>query len=83
MYNNDVGLRRELVSIQRQKEDKRFIVEVVSSQENQGTIDNTKEFLGKSLDFKIYYALVLMILASVILLTLHFINFLEKYKNEI
>ncbi|WP_298340728.1 hypothetical protein [uncultured Algibacter sp.] len=83
LYNNDVELRRELVQIQREKEDKKFIVEVVSSQENQGTIDNTKEFLGTPLDFKIYYALVLMILASMILLTLHFIKFLEKYKNEI
>ena len=83
LYNNDVNLRREIVEIQRKKEDKQFIVEVVSSQENQGTIDNTKEFLGTPLDFKVYYAIILMVLASVILLSLHFIKFLEKYKNEI
>ncbi len=83
LYNNDVELRRELVSIQRRKEDKQFIIEIVSSQENQGTIDNTKEFLGKPLNGKTYFAIILMLLASIILLTLHFIKFLEKYKNEI
>ena len=44
---------------------------------------NTKKFLGKPLNVKTYYAIILMILASVILLILHFIKFLEKYKNEI
>ena len=83
LYNNDIDLRRELVSIQRRKEDKQYIVEIVSSQENQGTLDNTKEFLGKSLDFKVYYAIVLMVLISVVLLALHFINFLQKFKNKI
>ncbi len=83
LYNNDVALRRELVAIQRQKEDKQFIIEVVSSQENQGTIDNTRELLGKTLNVKIYFAIILIFLASLILLTLHFIKFLEKYKNEI
>lgn len=83
LYNNDIALRRELVQIQREKEDKRFIVEVISSQENQGTKDNSRELLGKTLNVKIYYTIILMFLASVILLTLHFIKFLEKYKNEI
>jgi hypothetical protein len=83
LYNNDVALRRELVAIQRKKEDKQFIIEVVSSQENQGTIDNSKQFLGKRLNVKIYYMLILMILASVVLLALHFIKFLEKYKSEV
>lgn len=83
LYNNDVQLRRELVSIQRQKEDKQNIIEIVSSQENQGTIDNSQEFLGKTLNVKTYYAIILMILASIILMTLHFIKFLEKYKDKI
>ncbi len=83
LYNNDVELRRELVSIQRRKEDKQFIIEVVSSQENQGTIDNTRELLGKTLNVKIYYTIILMVFASIILLTLHFVKFLDKYKSEI
>lgn len=83
LYNNDVELRRELVSIQRKKEDKQFIIEVVSSQENQGTIDNTRELLGKTLNVKIYYTIILMIFASIILLTLHFVKFLDKYKSEL
>lgn len=83
LYNSDVDLRRELVSIQRRKEDRQFIIEIVSSQENQGTIDNSKKLFGKSFDVKKYYAILLIILASVVLLTLHFIKFLEKYKNEI
>ncbi len=83
LFTNDVELRRELVEIQRQKEDKDKIIEVVSSQQNQGTLDNTKQFLGRTIDSKIYYTINLMLLASVLLLTLHFIKFLEKYKGQI
>lgn len=83
LYTNDVELRRELVEIRRKKEDKDKIIEVVSSQQNQGTIDNTKQLLGKTIDSKIYYTIILMLLASVLLLSLHFIKFLEKYKGQI
>lgn len=83
LFNNDVLLRRELVTIERQKQDKQFVIEIISSQENQGTIDNSRELLGKTLNVKIYYAIILMVLASIVLLTLHFIKFLEKYKTEL
>ncbi|PQV49641.1 hypothetical protein CLV33_103279 [Jejuia pallidilutea] len=83
LYNKDIELRRELVTIQRRKEDKQFIIEIVSSQENQGTIDNSRELLGKPVNVKTYFAIILMLLASIILLTLHSIKFLEQYKRQI
>ncbi len=83
LYTNDVELRRELVEIQREKEDKQYVIEIVSSQENQGTKDNSRKLYGKAFNIKIYYTIIAIILASIILLTLHFIKFLEKYKNQI
>ncbi|MEP1488990.1 MAG: hypothetical protein ABJK28_11230 [Algibacter sp.] len=83
LYNSDVELRRELVEIRREKEDKKSILEVVSSQENQGTIDDSKEIFGKMVGSKVYYAIILMMLISLILLSLHFIKFLEQYKDKV
>ncbi|WP_298550524.1 hypothetical protein [uncultured Algibacter sp.] len=82
LYKNDVQLRRELVQIQRRKEDILKIIEVVSSQENQGTIDHSRLFLGKAVDSTKYYAIYLILITTVILLGFHFIKFLDKYKNQ-
>ncbi|MEP5338891.1 MAG: hypothetical protein ABJL44_18585 [Algibacter sp.] len=83
LYNSDVELRREFVKIQRKKEDKRNILEVISSQENQGTIDNSKEFFGVMIDSKVYYTIILMMLTCIILLSIYFIKFLEEYRDKV
>lgn len=83
LYLNDIILKRELVKIQREINDKRNIVDIVSSQENQGSVYNSKEIFGQTLNMKLYYALVLMALVSMILLGISFINFLERYKDKI
>lgn len=83
LYTNDINLRRELVSIQRQKEEKQFIIEIVSTQENQGTIDNSKSLFNIALDVKIYYAFILIMATLMVLLVINFIKFLETYKEKI
>ena len=83
LYLNDINLKRELVGIERQVLDKSRIIEIVSSQENQGTIDNSKKLFGSFVGFKFYYAIVLALLTSAVLLLFHFIRFLEKYRAKI
>lgn len=83
LYNSDLVLRRELVNIQREKEDIENIIEIVSSGQNEGTLDNSQDVFGLNLNKNLFYGLLLALLVFGILLTLEFLKFLEKYKNKI
>jgi len=82
LYINDIELRREIVQIERKLKDKQNIVEIISSKQDSGFIDDTKELLGLTLSSKRYYLVLFTILAFVILLGIEFLKFLEKYKPE-
>ena len=83
LYTNDVRLRRELVEIQRKKEDKSKIIELISSQENTGTVDTSSRLLGFDINKKIKYAILLGLLTFVLLLTREFVRFLDRFKDKI
>lgn len=83
LYLNDIKLRRELVEIEREKEDKKEIVEIVSSTQDSGTVDDKKEIFGFAVSPKIFYAIILMFLTFIVLLGLQAIKFLERYKSKI
>ena len=82
LYKNDIELRREIVQIERKLKDKQNIVEIISSKQDSGFVDDTKELLGLTLNTKSYYLVLFTILAFVILFGLEFLKFLEKYKPE-
>jgi len=82
LYINDIELRREIVQIERKLKDKQNIVEIISSKQDSGFIDDTKELLGLTLSSKRYYLVLFTILAFIILLGIEFLKFLEKYKPE-
>ncbi|HZW62704.1 MAG TPA: hypothetical protein VFF15_03570 [Flavobacteriaceae bacterium] len=83
LYTSDIKLRRELVEIQRKKDDIRKIVEVISSQQDEGIIDNTVEILDVKFSYKIFYAALLFTVVFLILLVLKALNYLERYKDKI
>jgi hypothetical protein len=83
LYNNDIELRRELVEIERQKEDLKNIIEIVSSDQSIGTLDNKAEILGFSFGYKLYYGFILAAFTFIVLLFLAFLNFLEQFKSKI
>lgn len=83
LYNNDVELRRELVEIEREKEDLKNIIEIVSSEQSIGTLDNKAEILGFGMGFKLYYALILTVFTFFVLLFIAFLNFLERFKEKL
>ncbi|TGV03858.1 hypothetical protein [Flavivirga rizhaonensis] len=83
LYTKDLELRQELVEIQRKIDDKEHIIEITSSKQDSGTIDDKKEFFGKSISPKKYYALILTMLTFIALLAINFIKFLEGYKDKI
>jgi len=83
LYNSDLLLRRELVTIEREKEDLKFIIEIVSRQETSGTLDNKEELLGLEISKIIVYGIQLALLLVIILLFIEFLNYLERFKSKI
>ena len=83
LYQNDLELRRELVEIRREKEEKEKIIEIVSNKSSTGVIDNSREVFGIKMDFKIYYTSVLIMLTILVLAVLQFLKFLDKYKDKV
>ncbi|MEC3906288.1 hypothetical protein VOI54_04620 [Tamlana sp. 2201CG12-4] len=83
LHTKDLELRQELVEIERGMVDKEHIVEITSSKQDSGTIDDKKEFLGVKLSPKLYFAIILTILTFIGLLGLHFVKFLERYKDKV
>ncbi len=83
LYNSDLLLRRELVTIAREKEDLKYIIEIVSKQETNGTLDNKEKLLGFKTSKIIAYSTKLALLTFIILLFIEFLNFLERFKNKI
>jgi len=81
LFKSDLELRQNLVENRRKQADKQFLIEVISSKQENGIIDNKKLVLGKSISIKTYYAILLTGLTFMVLLGLQFIKFLEKYKN--
>jgi len=83
LYKNDIELRRELVSIEREKENKEFIIEILSNTPSKGFIDSSIQVLGRSLSPKLFFTVFFTFIMFFILLAISFIKFLEKYKNEV
>ena len=82
LYLNDIRLRKELVDINRQLNDIENIVDAISSKQESGFVDNTKELLGMKLSSRTYYPYLFFLLAFVALLAMEFFKFIEKYKPE-
>ncbi|GAA4802363.1 hypothetical protein [Litoribaculum gwangyangense] len=83
LYLNDLELRRELVEIERQKADKERIVEIISSKQDSGTVDNRIEFLSLELSPKVFYVILIILITMIVLMTIDFLKFLERFKDKI
>lgn len=81
LYLNDLQIRRELVEIEREIADKDRVIEIISSKQESGSIDNRIDVFGMSLGYKLFYGLLLTTITFLVLLGLDFIKFLEKYNK--
>ena len=70
-----------MVEIERELVDKKDIIEIISSKQESGFIDNRKEILGKSLGYKAYYAILVFFLVFLALAAIEFLKFLERFKD--
>ena len=83
LYNKDIELRRELVNIERKKEDLKEIIEIVSSERNIGTLDNKANIIGISISYKLFYGFSFALLTFILLLIMTFLKYLESFRDKI
>lgn len=83
LFNKDLELRRELVQIERRKEDLEHIVEIISTEQNSGTLERSKQFLGISFGIKLYYGIAFVFIAVIVLMSLEFLKYLERFRDKI
>lgn len=83
LFKSNIELRRELVAIEREKENKQFIVEILSNTPKRGFVDTSIEVFGISFSPIVFFAIFFSFACFSFLLLLRFIKFLEKYKNKI
>tara|TARA_B100001093_G_scaffold249238_1_gene238651 strand:- start:320 stop:1384 length:1065 start_codon:yes stop_codon:yes gene_type:complete len=80
LYKNDIDLRDRIVVIERELKDKENIIDVISSKQDNGFVDHTKDFVGLKLPFKQFYLAFVFSIVFIGLLSFEFLKFLEKYK---
>ena len=83
LFKNDLSLRREIVEIQRRKQERESVIEIVSSEFTSGVVDNSVELFGKKVNKKIIYALLFSLITFLLLLSLEMNKFLDKFKSKI
>ena len=83
LYQSDLELRRELVEIEREIDDKRNIIEVVSSKQDSGIKDNRKNIFGTSVSLKVFFGIIFVMLTFLIFIGLDFVKFLERFRDKI
>ena len=68
------------MQIEREIDNKENIIEIISSSQNNGAIDNKIDVSGFAISPKLFYAFLFSFTAFLVLLGLRFIKFLEKYR---
>ena len=83
LYKSDLELRRELVDIAREIDDKDQLVEVISSKQDSGVIDKGYNVFGLHLGVKMFFGMLFSIVVFIILLGLKALKALERFKSDI
>lgn len=83
LYKSDLEVRRELVKIAREIDDKQHLVEVISSKQDSGVVDKGYNILGLKLGAKIFFGILFSFIVFIILLSLKAITALERFKSDI
>lgn len=83
LYKSDLELRRELVDIAREIDDKEHLVEVISSKQDSGVVDKGYNVFGLNLGAKLFYGILFCVIVFIILLSLKALKALERFKTEI
>jgi hypothetical protein len=83
LYKSEIELRRELVEIERQKQDKDQILEIVSSSQEKGVLSKKMEVFGKLISPKLFFTLLFLSITILVLLGFQFLKYLERFRNKV
>jgi hypothetical protein len=83
LYKSEIEIRRELVQIERQKEDKSEILEIITRSQEKGVINNDIKILNQSFSPKVFYAGLFILILTLTLLGLQFLKYLEKFQDKL
>lgn len=83
LYKSEIELRKELVEIERDKENREHILEVVSNRQDSAITNNKVEVFNKSISFKMFFPIAFVLILVLTLLFLNFIKYLERFKDKI
>jgi hypothetical protein len=83
LYQSDLELRTQLVEIERELLDKKYVVEMISNKQDSGFASNTKSFLGKELSPVLFYGILVLLGTMAVLFGIEFLKFIEKYKTSV
>ncbi len=83
LYTLHLELKQQLAEVEREIANKEHIIEITSSKQDSGTIDDKKELFGKRVSPKLYYGIILTCLTFLTLLSIRFVKFLERYKDKV
>ena len=83
LYKSELEIRRELVQIERDREDKKQILEIMSNKQENSVIDTKIRLLDMAINQKLFYMMAFTFLTIAILMFLNFIKFLERFKDKI
>ena len=82
LYKSDIELREKIVKIERDIKDKENIIDLISSKQYNGFVDNTKSLFGFSIPTKTFYSVVALGSAFLLLMGIEFLSYIEKYKPK-
>lgn len=83
LFSKDLELKRELVENESKRKDLEEIIEIVSIQDGDATLDNKAKLFGIETSWIVSLAIKITLVFYVILLLLEFLKFLERYKDKV
>lgn len=82
LFQSDIALRKEIVEIDRAIKDKEHIIDLISSKNDIGFVDNTKKLFGSNVQIKYYYLIVIFSLTVIALLGIEFLSFVKRTREQ-
>jgi len=83
LYIKDLELRKELVANQASRENLKEIIEIISIQDGDGTLESKAKLFGAETSWMVSFGIKITLLFYVVLFLLEFLKFLERYKDKV
>lgn len=83
LFGKDLELRRELVENKLKRNELQNIIEVISSQNGDGTLVNEARLFGIETSWTIALVIKLTMVFYIILLLIEFVRYLERFKDKV